>query len=349
MTLNGIDISHWQGGMDVGRTGADFVIVKVTDGTSYKDPQAVTFARQIIDAGMLGGGYHFWQAGQSATAQADHFLSVVEPVVGRAVMVLDWESSDTGNVAGAKAWLDHVYERTGIRPVIYMSQSVAASHDWSSVAAQNALWVARYGTSTYGDTGAWADPVMWQHTSSGRVPGYSGNVDLDYFYGTAETWRALAAGDSNPNPAPAPEDDMPEWKNMTYGPDWSFTADGEWRTLRLGEDDDGATLYNFLSGPKRTTGELNVTLTGLAKGHEVNLRPVVVEAKEGQDTKVATEFPATEFFAGSSGTAIGIPFTQDIIAGSDGISRRLRFQIRAWGGEKVTVTGVRTRALYWDR
>jgi lysozyme len=349
MTLNGIDISHWQSGMDVGKTGADFVIVKVTDGSSYKDPEAAGFAHEIVDAGMLGGGYHFWQAGVSATAQADHYLSVMKPVIGRAMLVLDWESSDTGNVSGAKAWLDRVYERTGVRPLIYMSQSVAASHDWSSVAAHYALWVARYGSSSYGDTGAWAAPVMWQHTSSGRVPGYSGDVDLDYFYGTADTWRAYAAGDHPPAPTPE-DDDMPGWKNLAYGPDWKLPADGEWRTLPIDESDDGGKLYSALSEIAYASGTLYVNLTGLEKGHELDLRFILVDTASGQDTVITGEGSQVEFFAGSGTTSVAMPFTSYVTsAGKSGHTQKLRFQIRAWGGEQVTVTGARVRMLYWKK
>lgn len=338
--------------MDVGRTGADFVIVKVTDGTSYNDPAAAGFARQIIDAGMLGGGYHFWQAGQSATAQADHFVSVMKPVIGRALLVLDWESSDTGNVSGAKAFLDRVYAKTGVRPLIYMSQSVAAGHNWSSVAKDYALWVARYGTSSYGDTGAWAKPAMWQHTSSGRVPGYSGNVDLDYFYGDKAAWRAFASGDAAPTPTPDPgDDDMPEWKKTSYPTDWSFTADGEFRTLKMNTSEDGKDVYySVLNAPAYATGVVSVTLTGLSKGYEANLRFVQVDTEAGKDTDVVYTGNVTEHFAGSGTTSLTLPFTVSLNRADDkDVTRKLRFQIRAFGGEKVTVTETALRMLFWKR
>ena len=38
MSMSGVDISSHQGGMDCGKTKADFFIVKATQGTSYVNP-----------------------------------------------------------------------------------------------------------------------------------------------------------------------------------------------------------------------------------------------------------------------------------------------------------------------
>lgn len=141
---------------------------------------------------------------------------------------------------------------------------------------------------------------------------------------------------------------MPSWKNLQTSVERPLAADGEWHTLTIAEDDAGVS-YSLLTGPKRCSGTLNVSLTGLAKGHEVDLRVIAVDAKTGEPSKIVSTFPATEFFAGSGTTQIGIPFVQDIDAGSGGWARRLRFQIRAFGGEKVTIASARARALYWDR
>lgn len=353
MTLHGLDISHWQSGLQLAKTGKDFAIMKATDGTSYVDATCDGFVNQAKAAGMLWGVYHFAQNTGNMTAEADHFIASTRGYQGHGILVLDWEHGDLGNVSGAKAFLDRVYDKTGVRPLIYMSQSVAAGHNWSSVAKDYALWVARYGSS-YGSTGAWGSPAMWQYTSSGRVSGYGENVDLDHFYGDRTAWGAFATGETSGDNGGGDngdggDDEMPQWKNMAYGVDHTFPADGEWHVLTIGQADDGGIQYSFLAGPKRVTGVLNVSLTGLANGHEVDLRPIFVEAKKGEDTKLVQQFPATEFFAASGTTQIGIPFAQDIIKGSDGWDRRLRFQIRAYGGEKVTIISTRARGLWWDR
>lgn len=49
------------------------------------------------------------------------------------------------NVQYAKTFLDRVFNVTGIKPLIYMSESVVRSYDWTSIAeAGYGLWVAKY-------------------------------------------------------------------------------------------------------------------------------------------------------------------------------------------------------------
>lgn len=60
-----------------------------------------------------------------------------------------------------------------------------------------------------GGLGAWGSCAMYQYTSHGRIAGWSGNLDLDVFYGDAAAWDKYAggsagAGTSIAKPAPAP-------------------------------------------------------------------------------------------------------------------------------------------------
>jgi len=48
---------------------------------------------------------------------------------------------------------------------------------------------------------------LYQYTSSGRLPGYGGALDLNIFYGTADDWRRMAADPAAPDPDPFSEDD----------------------------------------------------------------------------------------------------------------------------------------------
>jgi len=193
--LEGIDISHWQSGLSIAKADPAFAIMKATDGTTYVDPTCDGFVSQCKSHGALYGVYHFWQG--NATAEADWFVKNVKGYVGKGVLVLDFEGAHATSASAARAFLDRVYDKTGVRPLVYMSQSVTRQFDWSAVAKDYALWVARYGSDTYGDTGAWAAPAMWQWTSSGKVNGYSGNVDKDHFYGDAKAWAAFATGSSS--------------------------------------------------------------------------------------------------------------------------------------------------------
>lgn len=192
MTLHGIDVSHWQSGLQLAKTDAQFALFKATDGTSYVDATCDGFVNQAKKLGIPWGIYHFWQG--NPTAEADHFVDSVAGYIGHGLLVLDFEGAHATSASAAKTFLDHVYSRTGVRPLIYMSQSVTRQFDWSAVAKNYALWVARYGSSSYGDVGAWKAPAMWQYTDAHKAGGYS--VDGDYFYGDKAAWTAFATGDA---------------------------------------------------------------------------------------------------------------------------------------------------------
>lgn len=205
-TLNGIDISSWQTGIDLSAVPADFVLVKATEATNYVNPDCDRAFQQAARAGKLLGIYHFARPGD-ARAQADFFISKCKGYIGRAILVLDWEANAIPlGPAWAKAWLDRVYQVTGIRPLIYMSASVTGEYDWTAVVKANyGLWVAAYALGYQridgyrvpsGPKGVkhWPSAVIWQYTSSGRLPAWGGNLDLNIFYGDRAAWAKYAGG-----------------------------------------------------------------------------------------------------------------------------------------------------------
>jgi GH25 family lysozyme M1 (1,4-beta-N-acetylmuramidase) len=204
--LDGIDISSWQAGIDLYSVPADFVIVKATQGNWYKNPFFVEHANATLDSGKLLGIYHFADLEGSATAQANYFIKAVKPYLGQCVLVLDWEAEalDLGP-AWAKKFMKRVYKKTGVKPIIYLSQSETWNHDWSSVAGTYQLWLAQYLYSNmdssgylrvpnpYWGIGYWDEPIMYQYSSTGKLSGYGGSLDLNKFYGSAVVWRELCA------------------------------------------------------------------------------------------------------------------------------------------------------------
>ena len=204
--LKGIDISHHQKGIDLGAIAVDFVIIKATAGNGYTDEMCDTFYQKAKSLGKKLGVYHFARPdlGNTAEAEADWFIKETLGYHKEAMLVLDWESGDLTNVAWAKAWLDRVYSKTGVKPVIYMSASVMHGADWSSVAnADYGLWVANYGTNNGTAQESvfdryplkyWSFYALWQYTSKGRLNGYNGNLDLNYFSGDSSAWDKYAGG-----------------------------------------------------------------------------------------------------------------------------------------------------------
>ena len=92
-----------------------------------------------------------------------------------------------------------------------MSNNLVNSYDWSSVAnADYALWNAGYYAGSQpmgyqpdapiiGSLGAWESAAIYQYTSSGRLNGWTGNLDLNVFYGDGNAWDAYAAAKKDQN------------------------------------------------------------------------------------------------------------------------------------------------------
>ena len=209
-TMNGIDIASYQESLvPANMTTTKFIIVKATGGKGYKNPCFKKHIEKAIAAGKHVGCYHYAQdISYEGTAQeeADFFVSTVKAYVGKATLWLDLEAGAIAlGVKWAKAWLDRVYAKTGVKPGIYMSKGVCNQYDWSSVVkAGYPLWVAQY--PNYNATGfildpwtdsrpfgAWGKPTIFQYTSCGKITGYAGSLDLDLFYGGASAWKAFSA------------------------------------------------------------------------------------------------------------------------------------------------------------
>lgn len=204
--LKGIDISHHQRGIDLGAVDVDFVICKATEGNGYTDEMCDTFYQKAKSLGKKLGVYHFARPdlGNSAEAEADWFVKETLGYHKEAMLILDWESGNLKDTTWARKWLDRVYSKTGVRPVIYMSASVMRSADWGDVVAGDyGLWVANYGTndgtaqeSVFNNYPLkyWSFYALWQYTSKGRLNGYNSNLDLNYFSGDGTAWDKYAGG-----------------------------------------------------------------------------------------------------------------------------------------------------------
>lgn len=225
--LNGKDVSDWQRLADAGQLGGDFTIVKATEGTDYVNPSCDRHYQQAKADGELLGVYHYAlpSAGNTPEAEAEFFVRNTEGYQGEAIFFLDWEDrAFLGDVPWAHRFLTHVQNLAGVKPVPYMSESVVNSYDWSLVANDDyGLWVAKYrdmvadygfDMSTAGNAPTvkwWPFYMMWQWTSSGRLPGYDGALDFNVFYGDKDAWRAYARDSlilpEVPTQPPAPNPD----------------------------------------------------------------------------------------------------------------------------------------------
>ena len=201
---HGIDISSHQGGLNVGALWADFVIVKATEDDDYVNPYMGAQAQATLGASKRLGFYHFARPGDAA-AQARYFVSAVGALRAKATLWLDWEANAVPQGPGwAKTFLDTVRSLTGSTPGIYMNGSALNGYDWSAVASRYPLWYA--GGPDYSDYGQaysdpavpsvsyWGSPLIHQYTEDGRLPGYSGTLDLNRLRDRAAWDRMIGGG-----------------------------------------------------------------------------------------------------------------------------------------------------------
>lgn len=209
---HGIDISSHQGGLHIAAIWADFVIVKVTEGTGYENPFWRAQAEATLAANKRLGLYHFAND-EDAGEQARFFLDRAKAYAGRATFWLDWEA-DALNLAPSDAlvMLNRMAAETKSTPGIYLNGQGMESGDWSAAASRFPLWYA--GGPNYASYGqAYSDPAVptvpyWggnvlihQYTEDGYLPGYSKRLDLNRLRDRAAWDRMVGGGQVTSTPA----------------------------------------------------------------------------------------------------------------------------------------------------
>lgn len=220
--LDTIDIADYQSGINTKKTGADAVIVKVSQGTWFLSKPRGTQIRQVVNGNQLLGLYHFLEKG-NPKAQAQFFLKDIKGYVGSALLALDVESyrDKYGNYhhatpAEAKQFMDYVFQQTGVRMLLYTNISDINSYDYSAIAKANyGLWLAQYNDTNvhngfqpkaiYGNVRFWSTIALHQYSSTTILPGWGEGLDVSIFNGDKKAWLAYAKGAGKaqtPKPTP---------------------------------------------------------------------------------------------------------------------------------------------------
>lgn len=211
MTLNGIDISSYQSGIDLTVVPCDFVIIKATQGTGYVNPDCDRAYQQAKRAGKLRGTYHY-VGGGNAVAEADYYVNNIKGYLKDGLLAIDWEAEQNG-AWGNEAYLEQlvrrVIERTGVKPLIYSMASRYAQVAAVAKRLDCGLWIAEY--ADMNPTGYQAHPwregaygcAIRQYASTGRLNGWGGNLDLNIAYMTRDQWAKYVNPGGKPAPAPA--------------------------------------------------------------------------------------------------------------------------------------------------
>jgi GH25 family lysozyme M1 (1,4-beta-N-acetylmuramidase) len=198
--VEGIDVSKWQGVINwpmVRAAGKQFAIAKATEGVGYEDGKYEVNKAGAMANGLAFGAYHFARpdlngTNTGAVAEADWFVDTSAYEPGMIIPTLDLErsggKSDAALISWVKSWVTRVYDRLGVKPMIYASPSFWSNNlgdtSWFADNGYDVLWIAHWGVtspSVPGNNWGGRSWTFWQYSDNGPVPGISGGVDLDRY------------------------------------------------------------------------------------------------------------------------------------------------------------------------
>lgn len=189
--IEGVDVSHWNTLEKVVPYNPEFMMIKASEGVSFRDNKAKEWVQVASSLGIPVGFYHYARAEKNTPEdEARFFLDVVSGLkhIGECVLALDYEGkalSVKNCDEWANAFMMCVYNKTGVKPLLYCSQSVVKR--FPTVASNGfGLWVARYRNKLLGagDIKPFKFCAMWQFTSS--------PVDRNIFYGSQKQFLKYA-------------------------------------------------------------------------------------------------------------------------------------------------------------
>jgi lysozyme len=256
-TVEGIDVSEFQPNIDwnaVKASGRHFAIIRVSDG-NYHDKKFDQHWANAKAAGVIRGAYQFFEPTEDPIAQADYLISKIGGKVlpGDLPPMLDFEKSGvfaepsaSHTQSAMKAWIDHIENVTGRKPIIYTGY-----YYWNGASVGNPqgyggypLAIAAYPSSyTAAQSHSfcpsipdqWAKWTFWQYSDGSPsvqsgvppVPGVGQSCDRDFFNGTLAELMAFA--DSTP----------PDWAASYVKQSWPLAGAAPIQ-LKVGETQKGS-------------------------------------------------------------------------------------------------------------
>lgn len=206
--LKGIDVSHYQGAIDWGKvkaSGVEFAIIRAGYGkyAYQEDPCFEDNIEGAYNAGIPVGVYWYSYADMVAEArqEAEVCLTVIKPYKDMITLPVFFDQEyepailAAGNGIRTECCVAFIkaIEAAGYKAGLYGSQDWLDNKiDDSQIPATATVWVAQYGSKcTY--KGRY---TIWQYSSTGKVNGISGNVDMneaadELVLSTADGWNYI--------------------------------------------------------------------------------------------------------------------------------------------------------------
>ncbi len=195
----GVDVASYQSAdlSSHAQAGSQFAMVKVSEGTSYRNPKASSQISTAISNNMMPMAYHFAtfsSNSSAAVAEANYDIKAAQAfgLPKGSYIACDYETGQGNNIYGGKtptanaiiAFMDQI-KAAGYKPLLYASSSVLGNNiDTNSVIAKypNSLWVASYAISGRIDNPnfnyfpSMEGVSIWQFTDNWRGLNVDGNV-----------------------------------------------------------------------------------------------------------------------------------------------------------------------------
>lgn len=177
-----------------------FMYIKSTEGMTLRNRYYKKDYQDAKKHHIRVGSYHFFSTFSSATLQAKHFLQSTKFQSGDLPPVLDLEPfpSQIRKMGGegvlwarVRTWLSIVEQHTGVKPVLYISQSFVNKYlpYAADVKKTYPIWIARYGEYKPD-----VRLVYWQLSPDGKVSGVKGDVDINVFNGYGQEFNQFLKG-----------------------------------------------------------------------------------------------------------------------------------------------------------
>ncbi len=204
--LKAVDISSIQGDNNIDVAAlyqhVDIVIAKVSQGNWYTNKYAETWHPLIAD--KPHAYYHYLEATSSAASQVDFFLSHCHAWKTEWTRyLLDYEPTPEA-IATGEEFVQLLEKETGRESFPYLNSYRMKNLPFTTM-KNHRIWNASYPTMNPTSTFPNMLPsipgwkiVGWQFTSTGRLPSYSGNLDLSVFNLTTDEWRTLSQNGLDP-------------------------------------------------------------------------------------------------------------------------------------------------------
>ncbi len=188
MTKNGIDVSEWQGSINWTNVTTDFCIIRAGYGRyiAQKDKRFEENYAGCSSKGIPCGTYWYSYAvtPEEAVLEAQVCLEAIRGKQFEYPVYFDIEEQRQFSLgrervsAIIRAFLTTV-EQAGYWVGLYTNKNALEQYVDNDIRTRYAVWVAQYGVSAPTYNGVYG---MWQKSSTGRIDGISGNVDLDESY-----------------------------------------------------------------------------------------------------------------------------------------------------------------------